>query len=415
MRPFVDGERPDVHRARKKFRRCRNVGFGRPFARRAREREACKIDRSAVHDAQSPVLAGDEIHRRCIEGGVLHDDGAREAETGFVRDGGFGAVREPQVVHADVGGVGDGERSAVHIEFGAGGVGLNVVAVAGRRFQSPGNDGGTVINGEAPGVRADLGAFRNVEGAVYDQRTAEEFDGGAVGIKRADRHSGHRRFGAVKYFQGRCGSGIRFKTRRVVTGVRGKRTAAYLDGTAEELLILRVHRDGAAGLDKVARIAAHVAVEGEGRFVADFDGGFHVAVAHHPVIDPIFAPKGVVGRNHGVAVDGELRGTDDTRTNEVHTVACKLIVFALRDVYRQVVDRDAGRRLRISCVGVAVFLFPLAVDAFKVAAGSCKNHAGGAPRVGMHVERQTFFKRGRVVIAHGVAEIRELPILAVKL
>ena len=295
VRAFVDGKRPDVHRARKKFRRRRNVGFGRPFARRTCEREACKIDRSAVHDAQSPVLAGDEIHRRRIEGGVLHDDGAREAETGFVRDGGFSAVREPQVVHADVGGVGDGERSAVHIEFGAGGVGLNVVAVAGRRFQSPGNDGGTVINGEAPGVRTDLGAFRDVEGAVYDQRTAEEFDGGAVGIKRTDRHSGHRRFGAVKYFQGRCGSGIRFEPRRVVTGVRGKRTAAYLDGTAEELLILCVHRDGAAPLDEVACVTAHIAVEGEGGFVADFDGGFHVTVAHHPVIDPIFAPKGVVG------------------------------------------------------------------------------------------------------------------------
>ena len=57
VRAFVDGKRPDVHRARKKFRRRRNVGFGRPFARRTCEREACKIDRSAVHDAHSPVLA----------------------------------------------------------------------------------------------------------------------------------------------------------------------------------------------------------------------------------------------------------------------------------------------------------------------------------------------------------------------
>ena len=74
-----------------------------------------------------------------------------------------------------------------------------------------------------------------------------------------------------------------------------------------------------------------------------------------------------------------------------------------------------GCRLRISCIGVAVFFFPFAVDAFKVAAGTRKNHAGGAPRVGMHVEGQAFFKRGRVVITHGIAEIRELPMGAVKL
>ena len=168
-------------------------------------------------------------------------------------------------------------------------------------------------------------------------------------------------------------------------------------------------------MDEVACVTAHIAVEGEGCFVADFDGGFHVAVAHHSVIDPVFAPKSVVGRNRCTAVDGELRGTADTRTDEEHTVACELIVFALRDVHRQVVDRDSGRRLRISCIGVAVFFFPLAVDAFKVAAGTRKNHAGGAPRVGMHVEGQAFFKRGRVVIAHGIAEIRELPMGAVKL
>ena len=294
-------------------------------------------------------------------------------------------------------------------------MGLNVIAVAGRRFQSPGDDGGTLVHCEAPGVGADLGAFRDVEVAVYDQRAAEEFDGGAIGIKRADRHSGHRRFGAVKYFEGGSRSGVGFKTGGVIDGVRREGAAADLDAAAEELLIVGVYRDGAAPLDEVACVTAHIAVEGEGCFVADFDGGFHVAVAHHSVIDPVFAPKSVVGRNRCTAVDGELRGTADARTDEEDTVACKLIVFALRDVHRQVVDRDSGRRLRISCIGVAVFFFPLAVDAFKVAAGTRKNHAGGAPRVGMHVEGQAFFKRGRVVIAHGIAEIRELPMGAVKL
>ena len=168
-------------------------------------------------------------------------------------------------------------------------MGSFTVAVAGRGFQASVNDGRAVIDGEAPGVGTDLGTFFNVEVAVHDQRTPVEFDGGAVGVKTTDGHAGDRGLSAVKDFEGGSRRGVRFKTGGVVTGVRGEGTAADPDGAGEELLVLRIHSDGAAPLDEVACVTAYITVKGEGCFVADFDSGFHVAVAHHPVIDPIFA------------------------------------------------------------------------------------------------------------------------------